>query len=224
MISNKTNDGKSEIGNIITKDLYKVQGYPKDYFDYVVDIGANIGVFSVMMRILNPNAQIIAIEPHNETFSYLLQNINMLNISSEQIALGDGSELYFKARDDEHILNHMFVKEKSGHSVNSITLYDIFNRYKLDIKKRYILKFDCEGGEQSLLYTQGSELIIKNAEHVSMEIHFRSKGTPYKHWLPYVDYDAWIKSNFQKTHDIEYYCSRKNQGYGHYCLKKKHDT
>lgn len=221
MISNEKNEGQSEFGNIVVKDLYKVQDYPKDYFDYIIDVGANIGIFSVMMRMLHPNAKIFAFEPHEETYSYLLQNTNMLNIHTERLALGDGSKLYFQERPDKHILNHMFVKKKSEHWAKSITLYSMIEKYGLDLNKRYILKFDCEGGERSLLQTQGSETVLKKAEHISMEIHFKSKSTPYDHWLSFNDYDAWMRSNFQDTHDIEYYCSRKNQGFGHYCLRRK---
>ena len=221
MISNQKNEGKSEVGNIVHKDLYRVQNYPQNYFDYIVDIGANIGIFSVMMRMLHPKATIIAIEPAEETFAYLQQNTNMLNIITERIALGDGSRLYFQERPDKHILNHMFVKEKGEQWSDSSTLYGLFDRYNMLVKNRYMLKFDCEGGEKSLVNDPFSESIIRNAEHVSMEIHFQSRSTPYKHWLTYDEYNSWVRSAFQDTHSIDYYCSSKNQGYGHYCLVKK---
>ncbi len=34
-------------------------------------------------------------------------------------------------------------------------------------------------------------------------------------------YDAWIHSNFNESHQIEYYKSNKRGGYGHYLLANR---
>jgi len=221
MISNKRNHGNSEITKIIKDDIYKVRKYPQDYFDFIVDIGANIGVFSIMMRMLHPHAKIYAFEPAIETFEYLKKNTNMLEIDLYQIALGNGNKLYFKDR-EQHLLCTKFIEAPSEqtYEVESLTLPNIFSKLKLDTNKRYLLKIDCEGGEKYLVNDELSESIIQKSIQTSLEIHFKSPSTEEDFWLDYNTYDDWIRSKINK-HTIEYYCSNRKRGYGHYCMRRQ---
>ena len=54
MITNNKNQGLAPIKQIITEDLFRVRGYPIDSFDYIIDIGANLGVFSLFTAMLYP--------------------------------------------------------------------------------------------------------------------------------------------------------------------------
>ena len=56
----------------------------------VIDIGANVGFFSVAARVLCPKAQIVSIEPDPTTFEQLLKNVDHLRIQPINAALGTG--------------------------------------------------------------------------------------------------------------------------------------
>ena len=221
MISNSNNDGVSEIKTIVMNDIYNVSSFSSGDLDFIVDIGANIGVFAIMMRMRHPKSKIIAVEPCIETTYYLEKNTNMLNIDTLPYALGDGGQVSFLNIDDNLLRNVFISNSKDTYQVKSLTLGDIFDKQKLDISQNYLLKFDCEGAEQFLIGDPIAENIIKNSLQTSLEIHFKSKKTPYDFWLDFTSYNDWIYKNFSDSHLINYYKSSKNSGYGHYCLKRK---
>ena len=225
MISNNKNDGITEIKTIVTNDIYNVSSFQNGNLDFIVDVGANIGVFSVMMRMRHPKAKIVAVEPCLETMYYLKKNTNMLNIDLMSYALGDGNKVSF-FNVDGNLLRSVFVSNESNkedtYQVESLKLGDIFDKQQLDISQNYLLKFDCEGAEQFLIGDPVAENIIKNSLQTSLEIHFKSEKTPYDFWLDFISYNDWIYEKFSESHSINYYKSSKSGGYGHYCLRSKH--
>lgn len=207
-----------EFGHIVVDDLYRVRDWPTGSFDTIFDIGANIGIFSVFMRMLHPNTTIVAVEPAKGIQECLQNNTNMLNINIENKALGSGCELFFGCREGGNTLKSLFLEEekKNSYSVDSITLPSLFNKYN---SESYMVKFDCEGGEKYLIGDSESERILYNAKQVSMEIHFDSPKTNKYGWPSFNDYNDWINSVFT-SHTIDYYKSRGRYGYGHYCIRK----
>ncbi|MHC4237071.1 MAG: FkbM family methyltransferase [Planctomycetota bacterium] len=205
---------------IVGRDSYRVRDWPAGSFETVVDIGANIGIFSAYIRMLQPSARIIAIEPSNDVYSHLCSNTRLFRVETEQIALGDGSPLYWRRR--KNILDSVFVKEEDENSyrVESITLSNLFAKYDVDYEKSYMIKLDCEGGEKYLFGDEFSENILRTAEQVSMEVHFRSDESRPSFWPTWYEIDEWVKGLFTH-HSIEYYISSKTGGYGHYCIRSR---
>lgn len=63
--------------------------------DYVVDVGANIGVFSLALsHLVYPGGKVAAIEPQPENFALLKQNTEKRNnVFPENLALGDRTDI-----------------------------------------------------------------------------------------------------------------------------------
>jgi len=59
-----------------------LRSLPLGSISTVFDVGANVGIFSLMARFLHPAAQIIAIEPHAATFQLLAKNVVGTNIKT----------------------------------------------------------------------------------------------------------------------------------------------
>ena len=55
-----------EFNKIVSKDLPDLRRYPSNYFDFIIDVGANIGIYTIYSKILFPNSKIISIEPDRE--------------------------------------------------------------------------------------------------------------------------------------------------------------
>jgi len=220
MKTNKQRHGMGVVKDIIFKDIYGLRAAPKDSFNFIIDIGAHIGVFSTLSRFLHPNSTIIAIEPCKETYSYLQENVDMLDIQIENIALGDGSPLFFY--DVKQITGNAFVKENTGdYSIPSIQLKDLFQKHNIKETDKYFLKIDCEGGEAVLIDDEKSEKIFREATQIGMEIHFPCLKYKQFEKLPtYEQYTKWI-NKFKDTHYITYSHSRKSRGFGHYTLIHK---
>lgn len=220
MISDSKNQGSSEFGKIVIQDVYKIRKFPCDYFSTIVDIGANIGFFCSLMRYLHPHALIVAVEPCKEVFHYLQKNVNMLNINIENKAFGNGETFYFINRENRLLSNIFDATDNTGYGIESIDLKWLFETYKIDVQKPFLLKFDCEGGEKYLLNDEYAHNIIRQSTQTCLEVHFKSPSTPFDNWLSWEQYNQWLKM-FSDTHKIEYYISSKKRGYGHYCLVKE---
>jgi hypothetical protein len=82
-----------------------------------------------------------------------------------------------------------------------------------------MIKIDTEGSEKFLL-TDDVYDIISKCSHLSLEVHFKSTARTSDYFLTWDTYNDWLKQ-FESTHDILYYRSRKKNGWGHYLLKRK---
>jgi len=207
MISNERNSG-IEFDFIIRKNLYKINKYPENYFKVIFDIGANIGLFSVFIRMRHPDSKIIVVEPCIETCRYLRQNINRLDIFLEEKALGSKSPLYLeKGRRGKHeILGHIFSEESKysdTYRVESITLEQLADKY--DLKEPYAIKVNCEGGEKHLLEDTSSHPILKRADFIGVMVHYKNKRNKSysQSWLTLEEYESFFNNLLGQTHYIE---------------------
>lgn len=218
MISNYENQG-NEFKYIVARDIYGVGKYKSNYFDIIFDIGANIGFFSVYMRMKHPHTRIVAVEPSIEVCNYLRQNINMLNIELEEKALGNGGRFFLLSRG--HILDSMFVQEcrENSYSVESISLASLFEKYNCKLSDKYLIKLNCEGGESHIIGDKKSEEVLINAQHVGMQIHFKSQQSPF--WIDREEYDNWINHIFKDTHYVTEHKRSMRRGVSFYRAVKK---
>lgn len=213
---------------ICMHDTYGFYKYPYNFFDVILDIGANCGVFSVLAKFSNPKCKLIAIEPGKDTYQKLKSNLELFpNTTIDNSALGDGSSLYFF--DGNASYCNLFYKENENtlqqntYKVDSFTLPTIFQKYDIDIDKmKYFIKMDCEGGERFLLNDTKCEEIIRKSIQLSIEVHFsNSKNPRFKTFPKWEEYNDWINKNFQNTHSILYHHSNRKLGHGTYVISKK---
>lgn len=217
-------------GEIVGKDCYKMNDWPNNFFDIILDIGANVGVFTIYAHMRHPKATIYAYEPCKETYQRLLQNtwyLKEVNCFNE--ALGDGEPLIIC--DTGWPACNLFLKKEEAkpetsaneYSVPSRTLIQIFKDCK--VGQKYCVKIDCEGGERFILDNKETIDLIKKVHSFSVEVHFPPKiDSPHRFssFPTWERYNSWIHDNFEKTHDILYYMSDgKKRGAGLYVLKLK---
>ena len=219
---------------IVRKDCYLVRKYFNDSIDYIFDIGANVGIFTLLSNFIHPTANIVAYEPCKYTFDYLIDNAGYIdNVEFRTEALGDGSMLYLY--DTGYSGCNLFYKENETDNevdntpTKSVLLSDII-RSKIKLNSNYFIKMDCEGGERFLLNDRESINVITESIQTAIEVHFPPVGCPvrreaaerFKTFPRWEIYNAWINDNFNKTHDIIYHCSSRKNGTGVYVLHGKH--
>jgi len=124
---------------------------------YFVDVGANIGSYSILLSDLTKN--IIAIEPHPKTNFQLKMNFKLNEIDENQIhqlAIGaSNKEVFFSNFNQESSINKV-SNSKSDLKVTQKSLDTI-----LDLSKEYIFKIDVEGYELEVLKGM-KDLFLKN--------------------------------------------------------------
>jgi FkbM family methyltransferase len=137
-------------------------------FGTIIDIGANIGCFTLRSKQLWPQARVVAIEPHPENFNCLLEHIEINHLTDVHplrmgVAEKCGSlDLYLSPR---NIGGHSMYKKSSESIAISVpvsTLGDVMSQTDTN-DSGLLLKIDCEGCEHPVL----SSLTRQMADRIS---------------------------------------------------------
>jgi FkbM family methyltransferase len=157
------------------KEIYIDKDYKVSFKNpkTIIDIGANIGTFSVLQAKLNPRTNIFSFEPSLKTFKLLLENIKLnhvKNVKTYKLGVADSvgtRTFYSHPASGLSSLN----KKRGGMVKNKIkttTLSDIFKNNK--ITKCDLLKMDCEGAEYEILFNTPTR-IFKKIDKMVIEYH-----------------------------------------------------
>lgn len=142
----------------------------------VVDIGANVGYFSMFMAGRYPQATILACEPMPNNLNLLSayqQNLHSdsFHIIPKAVSGQNGTiELFFDQTDDfttSASIGNIWGEEDKQ-IVDSITLTSLLNERK--IAQVDFLKLDCEGAEYEILLETPIET-LQSIRLISMEYH-----------------------------------------------------
>jgi len=163
------------IQEIMFKGDYEQHGLKIEENDLVVDIGANIGVFSVHAATKTRNS-VFSFEPFETNFNTIKKNaeINALgNIKPNLMAVSDkagSSKLFLSNMNGGHLLfNRDNVKGlKKYIDVKTTTLQNIMDEN--DIKIIDFLKVDCEGSEGAIFSTAPKEY-LQRIRKIALEFH-----------------------------------------------------
>lgn len=134
--------------------------------DFIIDIGANTGIYSLVSKSVNPNSHVFAFEPVKRVFEKLLFNndLNNYNIHCYELAISnyDGEAIIYDAP-TPHIYSVAVNKNISGLSntiqtkIKTQKLSSFIEREK--IKKIDLIKIDVETHEPEVL--EGMEEYLK---------------------------------------------------------------
>jgi FkbM family methyltransferase len=144
----------------------------------IIDIGGNIGTFTVFAAAKSPQAHIITLEPEPSNFQVLSKNVQNNHLQSRitliKAGIGDGKPqtLFTFASDPGG--NSAYRGAEGGTPVEMQTksLQQIFDQYKIEMCD--YLKIDCEGGEYEALYALPNEY-FGHIKCIGLEYHHFSK-------------------------------------------------
>lgn len=185
----KINNFKAEMYDEISRrDVYMLfDSYRSGYnFDLMIDIGTNVGMFSLPFSFLYTNSDIFAFEPVEDLFEAYKETMAHKNIDKRNNSKCHVYNLAVSEDDKDLYLNKHFKKNNLGLSttnsepinednilVKTISLKSIINRFDIDYKNLNIfLKADCEGCENYFLTNNNIEL-LKYFTQISFEVHGR---------------------------------------------------
>ncbi len=147
----------------------------------VLDIGANIGAFSIAAANQAKNVRVISFEPHPETFARLRKNVELNKLENKVIpqnlaVAGRPGTLQLFVHPSISGANTVapyrenleFVAQGKTVPVTATTLETVFKTHQ--IERCDFLKMDCEGSEFEILESVPDELIRK-VQHLAMEYH-----------------------------------------------------
>ena len=147
----------------------------------IIDIGANIGEFTLIFSELFPNAIIHAFEPLPECFSQLEKRTELFtNIYNYNIALGSKKEIktiFYSSWHPASSFKEMTVEHKKRYPKSSINTEINVNvekldevKFKSDIKNNIFIKIDVQGFEDEVI--KGGISLFKKAKVIVIEVSF----------------------------------------------------
>jgi len=175
----------------------------------VVDVGANIGLFSLAAaQKLNDEGRILALEPISSTISQLILNVQLngkKSIKYIQAAVGEQSGTITIIEGDNSLFSSMYssidgrdMTSGKTHTVQCFSIYDILESEK--IMTCDLLKLDCEGAEHVIIPTLSKE-VAERIRAISVEFH-RVDGNDSRYLITYLK-DLGYRHKFDKTHFFE---------------------
>ena len=157
------------------KSLFKIDFHPGDV---VLDLGANLGIISILLAKKFPFTKIYSFEASPINYQNFVKNIednNCDNITPFNLAVwstsdatveiptsptnSGGSSIYYKSE---------FFEQYPVSKVQTISLEDIFDQNNIDNCK--LLKIDVEGAEYEIFRTFPEEK-LSNIKNVGIEFH-----------------------------------------------------
>ena len=169
----------------VVKEYNKLLKYIKEN-STVIDIGGQMGVFSVFAASKDKNVKVYTYEPFEENYKMLKKNISLNNLQNKitPIKLGvsgkKGKREFILC--DENTGGHGFYCTDGDKKIeiNTITLKDVFEQNK--IEKCDYLKMDCEGAEYEIFYNTPKKYLDK-IKSISMEYHKNGDVNELKRFL-----------------------------------------
>jgi len=141
--------------------------------DTVLDIGANVGLFSIWVSLNVPAAKIFAFEAASDNFRALAENVRsnrLKGISAHHYAVSDGRSkqvtLYRGFHGGIHSIRPEYANWNSSaggprqtEKVRAITLEQILRRFKIEFVD--YVKLDCEGAEYEILFSAPKRILSR---------------------------------------------------------------
>lgn len=163
------------VDEIFVKEVYNPKFMKIKKGESVMDIGANIGVFS-LYAMKNGAERVYSIEPLPQNISLIRKNftanrLNEPNIINAAVSQKNGVGIFYVADLDSHglLFNHSYNQFHSGRiNVRTIKLDELFTIYKID--RLDFLKIDCEGSEGEIINST-KKSTWKRIKKIAIEYH-----------------------------------------------------
>lgn len=198
-------------GEVVTEDSYRLK---KLTFvpDFILDLGANVGVFSRFARQLFPSAQIISVEPNPSNCEVFRTFTEDKSIVLLEAAIGTGTiwrcdgavngahECYLSSG-----LGYPFTKGVAIPKINETCLEALMpDKIINDLVKegmKTVVKIDIEGNENIIFTHEPSMEALRRMNYVTMEIHWGCLSGNLRDEICQKTFEAC--ASFIPTHDCQ---------------------
>ncbi|HEY0551965.1 MAG TPA: FkbM family methyltransferase [Verrucomicrobiae bacterium] len=116
--------------------------------DVVLDLGANIGLFTLLAARRWPQAHLVCVEPHPTTFSFLCDNLALNGVNAVKLQCAVDAEVGVKFLENDGAVFQTLSQRASATPVMTLQL-DSLVPSRQDLK--LLVKMDIEGSEVAVL-------------------------------------------------------------------------
>jgi FkbM family methyltransferase len=142
--------------------------------DTIIDIGGNIGCFTLVAARAARRGRVLVFEPDRDNFELLTRNVSLnalTNVIAAREAVGaePGVLRLFKGQEGQL---HTTVASRGGEAgeseeVPTVTLRQIMDQHNVS---RCFLKMNCEGAEYGILYNTPRDY-LRRIDRIALEYH-----------------------------------------------------
>lgn len=163
------------IDEIVVKGCYtRSAGLEIKENDTVIDLGANIGIFTILAGIKARQGRVIALEPENQNYQFLCDNIlsnSFSNIEPHQLAISRINglvDLYVGNPGNNTILikHQGKLARNETLKVEGVSMNGLIAKFHLD--EINFLKIDVEGAEFQIFE---DDSWLAKVQKIAMEVH-----------------------------------------------------
>ncbi len=178
----------------LIRNCYLSQGQRLRPGDTVIDIGANIGCFSVLAaRAVGPTGRVIAVEPEQSTFETLRRNVRLNrceNVDIRRLAIGGSSGSATLHVGGSALFSSIYAEvggtkleaptHGTGSSVQTVPMSTLESLMDdADVQRCSYLKVDCEGAEHDI-FREMDERTAGRIDQITMEVHHMPGAEPHR--------------------------------------------
>ncbi len=169
----------SGFSEIVLRGDYFSSGQVLQQGQTVIDIGANIGCFTVTAaRRVGPTGRVFAVEPEESTFHQLQRNIalnGLGNVTSLQTAVGASEGEIVLHAQSIRLFNSIYTtvdgRATTGGMTQRVPLTTLSRLMQIHgIRHCNYLKLDCEGAEHDIVGSMSHET-ARLVDSITMEVH-----------------------------------------------------
>ena len=157
--------------NVWMINEYDIDGFEINPSDIIIDIGAHIGLFSLLVSQFCKTGKIFSFEPINDNFNLLISNLKLNhaeNIRPFNLAVSRNTSSVNLFLNSDQSAHSIFSSDSESITVESISLQKIFDENKISSCK--LLKLDCEGAEYEIIDSLPLEYFDK-IQNIAIEYH-----------------------------------------------------
>lgn len=160
--------GFADYQSILTRHELMISQCHLEQARIFVDLGANVGYFTMLLAERFPQAHIIAFEPVQRTFQCLRKNANgYANVDVENMAISNFEGEAFMRVDEFDSQTSQLTRNPTRDVVRVGTLDEVLSQRH--IERVDLLKIDVENAEKSVL--QAAARTLANTRYLLIEIN-----------------------------------------------------
>jgi len=204
--------------SVFLRDEYRLRPYSAAGWKCVIDLGANVGIFSARAAPLTE--RLIAYEPAEENTGRLEENLtgfsNVVSVRSAVSGNASSLRIYAPRAERGSGLYSQYVRDENDPDdfqvVPAVTLEDVFRDH--DISRCDLLKIDVEGAEYEILYATSDE-VLRSIDRIHGEYHNVEPENPGTR------IGAFSSYLHGRGFDVEAIPFRKGENYGMFYAQRR---
>ena len=157
--------------NVWMINEYDIENFKINTNDIIIDIGAHIGLFSLLVSQFCKTGKIFSFEPIRENFDLLVSNLalnHIENIFPFNVGVSKKSGKLNLFLNNDQSAHSIFPKGSESITVEATSLQKIFDEKQISSCK--LLKLDCEGAEYDIIDSLPVEYLDK-IQNMAIEYH-----------------------------------------------------